>query len=354
MECPSCGSLIEGAAYNDGMLKGISNITKLSGSPCRQEISCSRLDSSPNGLAQISITIETSGNPQTVEFGDPTASLTLECGTAGKYIMVGYPDYPLSSTIQCESSPAAPTTTTTTTTTTTKPPTTTTTPAAPTTTTSAALTTTTSSLPNACPSCGSLIEGAAYSDGMVNGIVNMTKNSGPLCTQQIICSRLDASPDGFVQISITMESSGEPQALEFGDSTASLTLECGSAGKYIMVGYPEYPLTNTIQCESTPATPTTATTTTTTTTTTTKAPCPEGGTWSAWSAAACNDTCGLCGVKVQTRQCTSAAAGCPCTGATEKYGARCEEAVCAFPRGSCCTAYAKRAAVNGKFKCVPL
>uniref|UniRef100_A0A914YGB8 Uncharacterized protein n=1 Tax=Panagrolaimus superbus TaxID=310955 RepID=A0A914YGB8_9BILA len=233
-ECPSCGSLVEGAAYNDGMMKGIANITKSSSSPCRQQISCSRLDASPDGLAQISVTIEASGSPQTVEYGDPTAELTLECGTAGKYIIVGNPDYPLTNTIQCESTPAAPTTTTTTTTTTAPSTTTTTTPAVPTTTTSPISTTTTPVLPNACPNCGSLVEGAAYSDGMVKGYANITKNSGPPCTQQIICSRLDASPDGFVQISITIESSGEPQALEYGDPTASLTLELSPFKYYTM------------------------------------------------------------------------------------------------------------------------
>uniref|UniRef100_A0A914QB14 Uncharacterized protein n=1 Tax=Panagrolaimus davidi TaxID=227884 RepID=A0A914QB14_9BILA len=83
--------------------------------------------------------------------------------------------------------------------------------------------------------------------------------------------------------------------------------------------------------------------------------CVAGGEWSAWSTAKCNDTCGLCGLMVQTRTCNSQAKGCPCTGVASQAGTvRCADALCPFPRASCCTAYAKRAAVGGVIKCIKI
>ena len=101
-ECPGCGELLEGSPYNVGMVKGILNFTKNSGTPCSQTIECSALDASSSAFAQISIEMQGSGEPQSVAFDTATATLILECGTAGSYVMVGYPDFPLTSTINCE------------------------------------------------------------------------------------------------------------------------------------------------------------------------------------------------------------------------------------------------------------
>ena len=78
------------------------------------------------------------------------------------------------------------------------------------------------------------------------------------------------------------------------------------------------------------------------------------GTWSEWSTPTCNDTCGLCGVMIQTRTCLSEASGTPCSGATTQEGVPCGSPVCQMPRSSCCTKFSKRALVSGKFVCIPL
>uniref|UniRef100_A0A914EFH6 Uncharacterized protein n=1 Tax=Acrobeloides nanus TaxID=290746 RepID=A0A914EFH6_9BILA len=77
--------------------------------------------------------------------------------------------------------------------------------------------------------------------------------------------------------------------------------------------------------------------------------CAPGGTWSAWSASACNDTCGMCGSMIQTRTCTSAPA-CPCTGSTQQIGAACANLPCKFPRSTCCAGYTR---ATGQFVCQP-
>lgn len=135
------------------------------------------------------------------------------------------------------------------------------TPAAPTTTTATPLTTpttttTTTTKPSStvpptsppCSSCGSILEGEAYNDGMTKGIATITENSGSPCTQTISCSRLDASPDGFVQLSVEMQGSGAPQGVAYETTTAMMILQCTASG-YVLPEYPQFPLTNTINCE---------------------------------------------------------------------------------------------------------
>ncbi|KAK5979336.1 hypothetical protein GCK32_005918 [Trichostrongylus colubriformis] len=76
--------------------------------------------------------------------------------------------------------------------------------------------------------------------------------------------------------------------------------------------------------------------------------CP--GTWTAWmpnTGATCNDTCGMCGVIPSYRYCWPS--GCQCTGAF-KANQACANAVCTFPRSTCCAPYVKKI-VNKQFVC---
>ncbi|KAK0401988.1 hypothetical protein QR680_016080 [Steinernema hermaphroditum] len=69
--------------------------------------------------------------------------------------------------------------------------------------------------------------------------------------------------------------------------------------------------------------------------------CPKEGIWSEWTAiSACNDTCGMCGSQRVRRICLSESYGCPCSGPVEQ-DALCADALCLFPRRTCCPGYIK-------------
>uniref|UniRef100_A0A0N4WQY5 ShKT domain-containing protein n=1 Tax=Haemonchus placei TaxID=6290 RepID=A0A0N4WQY5_HAEPC len=83
--------------------------------------------------------------------------------------------------------------------------------------------------------------------------------------------------------------------------------------------------------------------------------CPSNGIWGEWSIIVpCNDTCGSCGTRVQSRKCLSLNYGCPCTGNAVEYQV-CGTKVCTFPRATCCVGYTKKADLASKtFYCGPL
>ncbi|GMS79559.1 hypothetical protein PENTCL1PPCAC_1734, partial [Pristionchus entomophagus] len=69
--------------------------------------------------------------------------------------------------------------------------------------------------------------------------------------------------------------------------------------------------------------------------------CPTGGLWTEWvSSGPCPTTCGSCSLLTRTRTCSSAADGCPCTGAATESGP-CGNSLCPWPGTTCCGAYVK-------------
>uniref|UniRef100_A0A914E446 Uncharacterized protein n=1 Tax=Acrobeloides nanus TaxID=290746 RepID=A0A914E446_9BILA len=75
----------------------------------------------------------------------------------------------------------------------------------------------------------------------------------------------------------------------------------------------------------------------------------EPGTWTPWVDNGCTDTCGMCGVVQQIRECLVPGT---CTGSSiQNTTLSCTSNVCFFPRPACCPGY-KRGFVDGQITCI--
>ncbi|CAJ0569768.1 unnamed protein product, partial [Mesorhabditis spiculigera] len=76
--------------------------------------------------------------------------------------------------------------------------------------------------------------------------------------------------------------------------------------------------------------------------------CPAGGAWTAWKIiSSCTATCGMNGLRVETRECVSEQFGCPCNGAVSRIAA-CPDPMCTFPNATCADGFAKKLNTTSK------
>ncbi|CAJ0585020.1 unnamed protein product, partial [Mesorhabditis spiculigera] len=76
--------------------------------------------------------------------------------------------------------------------------------------------------------------------------------------------------------------------------------------------------------------------------------CPYAGAWGAWTiVSTCTATCGMNGLRVETRECVSEKFGCPCNGAVSRIVA-CPDSMCPSPSPTCADGFAKKLNVTSK------
>ncbi|CAJ0569765.1 unnamed protein product, partial [Mesorhabditis spiculigera] len=76
--------------------------------------------------------------------------------------------------------------------------------------------------------------------------------------------------------------------------------------------------------------------------------CPYAGAWGDWTiVSTCTATCGMNGLRVETRECVSEKFGCPCNGAVSRIVA-CPDSMCPSPSPTCADGFAKKLNVTSK------